>query len=370
MGTAVTFRLVPGTRGLYMLVTSPPNDLRRFAVDQGGRIRQFDDAGFTTTFLDIATAPDADIVAGGEQGLLGLAFHPKFKDNGQFFIFYTTLDNKNVLERYTVSKTDPNVADPASRTRILSIDDFASNHNGGMLEFGPDHYLYIGTGDGGGGGDPNANGQNTNALLGKILRIDVDKQENGKPYAIPDGNPFKTNSGGAPEVYIYGVRNPWRWGFDTNGDLSIADVGQDTIEELTILPAGKIAGSNLGWKMYEGGNCFAGPCDPTAKIMPQFTKAHSENWCSVIGGAVYRGACYPDLVGKYFFSDYCAHELYTATKTGTSWTFEQKLDVSYIDGNGTHPGFPDAPMSLHADARGELYLTADAGIFRLEVAPP
>jgi len=363
-GTALTFRLVPGTRAANLIVTSPPNDLRRFTIDQGGRIRQFDDAGYTTTMLDIS---NGDIAAGGEQGLLGLAFHPKFTTNGQLFIFYTTA-NANVVTRYTISATDPNVADPASATVMLSIPDFAANHNGGMMEFGPDGYLYIGTGDGGGGGDPQANGQNPNALLGKLLRIDVDKPANGKPYGIPAGNPF-AGGGGAPEVFMMGLRNPWRWSFDTNGDLYIGDVGQDTIEELDVIPAGKGAGMNLGWNMYEGANCFDGPCDPTNKAMPQFSKTHAENWCSVIGGAVYRGSCYPDLVGTYFFSDYCSHELFTAKKVGTMLMFEQPTNVSYIDGNGTHTGFPDAPTSLHADARGELYLTADAGIFRLEVVP-
>jgi glucose/arabinose dehydrogenase len=363
-GTAVTFRLVPGTRFANLLVTSPPNDLRRFTIDQGGRIKQFDDAGYTTTLLDIS---NGDIAAGGEQGLLGLAFHPKFATNGQFFIYYTT-SNANVVARYEISATDPNVADPATATTILSIPDFASNHNGGMIEFGPDGFLYIGTGDGGGGGDPMGNGQNPNALLAKLLRIDVDKQENGKPYGIPAGNPFAAG-GGAPEVFVMGLRNPWRWSFDRmTGDIYIGDVGQDEIEELTMLPAGKAAGANLGWRMYEGQRCYDGPCDPVNKVMPQFEKTHAENWCSVIGGEVYRGGCYPDLVGTYFFSDYCSHELYAGKKTGTALTFEMPA-VSYIDGNGTHAGFPDAPTSLHADARGELYLTADAGIFRMEVVP-
>jgi glucose/arabinose dehydrogenase len=363
-GTAVTFRLVPETRAANLLVTSPPRDLRRFTIDIGGRVRQFGDAGYTTTLLDIS---DGDIVAGGEQGLLGLAFHPDFATNRHFFIYYTT-DDANVIMRYTVSETDPDVADPASGMVLLSIPDFAANHNGGMIEFGSDGYLYIGTGDGGGGGDPRMHGQNPNTLLGKLLRIDVDKPANGKPYGIPAGNPFAA-AGGAPEVYVYGLRNPWRWGFDTNGDLYIGDVGQDEIEELTILPAGKIAGANLGWRMYEGASCFDGPCNPANIVMPQFTKTHGENWCSIIGGAVYRGSCYPDLVGTYFFSDYCAHELHSAKKTGTSWTFERPT-VSYIDGNGMHSGLPDAPTSFHADARGEIYMTADAGIFRLEVLPP
>jgi len=203
-----------------------------------------------------------------------------------------------------------------------------------------------------------------------MLRIDVDRPASGKMYGIPPSNPFASGTGGAPEVFIVGLRNPWRWSFDrATGDLYIGDVGQDQIEELTILPAGKAAGANLGWRMYEGERCFDGPCDPANKIMPQYTKTHADGWCSVIGGVVYRGGCYPDLVGSYFFTDYCAHGLVVAKKAGTSWTFEQP-QVSYIDGNGEHIGFPDAPTSMYADARGEIYLTADAGIFRLEVVAP
>jgi hypothetical protein len=238
-----------------------------------------------------------------------------------------------------------------------------------MIEFGSDGYLYIGTGDGGGGGDPNETGQDTNALLGKILRIDVNTKATGKEYGIPSGNPF-ASGGGAPEVFIYGVRNPWRWSFDrANGDLYIGDVGQNEVEELTMLPAGMQVGRNLGWDMYEGERCYEPPCDPASIVMPQFTKTHGDNWCSVIGGDVYRGTCYPDIVGTYFFSDYCSHELHAARKmTGSTLAFSMPT-VSYIDGAGTHAGMPAAPTSLHADARGELWLTADGGIFRLEAGP-
>ncbi|HEY5947048.1 MAG TPA: PQQ-dependent sugar dehydrogenase [Kofleriaceae bacterium] len=353
-GTTITFREVARTRGAALLVTSPPNDIRRFVVEQQGRIMQLTETGLAPTpFLDVS-----DLIACcGEQGLLGLAFHPKYATNGQFFIFYTT-DNANVVARYRVSATNPEVADPASATIMLSIPDFAGNHNGGMIEFGKDNLLYIGTGDGGGGGDPLHNGQNPDALLGKILRIDVDKPTAAKPYGIPSGNPF-ASAGGAPEVFIMGVRNPWRWSFDrANGDLYIGDVGQAEVEELTVIPAGQGAGANLGWNMYEGDRCFQQPCDLTGKTLPQFQKLHGESWCSVITGQTYRGACFPDIVGKHYLTDYCAHELVAATRAGTSVMTESPT-VHYIDAMGIHDGMPATPTSLHADARGELYLTTE-----------
>ena len=368
-GTTITFREVARTRGAALLVTSPPNDIRRFVVEQDGRILQLTDTGLSPTpFLDVSSI----IACCGEQGLLGLAFHPKYAANGTFFIYYTT-DDANVVARYKVSATDPQVADPAG-TVILSIPDFAGNHNGGMIEFGKDGYLYIGTGDGGGAGDPQATGQNTNSLLGKILRIDVDKKDTGKEYAIPSGNPFASNSGGAPEVFIMGLRNPWRWSFDKNGDLYIGDVGQGEIEELTVLELGKAAGANLGWKMYEGDRCFAPPCDPAGKIPPQYQRTHGDGWCSIIAGQTYRGQCYPDIVGKHFLTDYCDPELVAVTRSGANIVPESPT-ARWIDMAGMmHDGLPPTPTSLHADARGELYLTTEqvsgatsfGGIYRLE----
>ena len=366
-GSAITFRFLTQTQGAALLVTSPPHDLRRFVVERDGRIKLLTDTGLApAAFLDVT----AKITAGGEQGLLGLAFHPKFASNGTFFVFYT-LDDANVVERFTVSAMNPDVADPASGVVVLSIPDFAGNHNGGMIEFGPDGFLYIGTGDGGGGGDPQRTGQDPNRLLGKLLRIDVDKKAADKEYGIPAGNPF-ASGGGAPEVYVMGLRNPWRWSFDKNGDLYIGDVGQNMIEELTMLPAGEIAGKNLGWNMYEGESCFAPPCDPAGKVMPQFAINQSSGWCSVIGGQTYRGGCYPDIVGKHYFTDYCSHELRAATRMGAGLTVETIATVDFIDAQGqTRTGMPVTPTSLHADARGELYLTTEqpGAIYKLEAHP-
>jgi glucose/arabinose dehydrogenase len=373
-GTKITFRLVAETQGAALLVTSPPNDVRRFVVEQEGRIKLLADTGLSATpFLDLTRDPM--FAAGGEQGLLGLAFHPQFATNRTFFIFYTTGD-ANKVARYQVSATDPSTADAATRTEILSIPDFASNHNGGMMEFGPDGYLYIGTGDGGGGGDPMKTAQDPNALLGKMLRIDVDKKENGKEYGIPPGNPF-ASGGGAPEVWALGLRNPWRWSFDRGtGDLWIGDVGQGEVEELTMIPAGTTGTLNFGWSKYEGTSCFDPPCDAAGKTMPQYEETHGNGWCSVIGGQVYRGSCYPDMVGTYYFTDYCDPQLMTAKRNGNNLDVVQ-VDTSYLDANGMHDGPPGGPSSLHADSRGELFLTTTTtpaaanrgGVWHVEAGP-
>ncbi len=374
-GTSITFREVGRTRGAALLVTSPPSDIRRFVVEQDGRILQLTDTGLSpTVFLDVS-----DLIACcGEQGLLGLAFHPKYASNGTFFIYYTTTD-KNIVARYQVSATNPDVADPASGTIILSIDDFAGNHNGGMMEFGKDGFLYIGTGDGGGGGDPQHTGQDPMRLLGKILRLDVDKKADGKEYGIPSENPFAGTSAGAPEIFLMGVRNPWRWSFDQmTGDLYIGDVGQGEIEELTMIPAGMGAGANLGWNMYEGNACYQAPCDPAGITLPQYERTHADGWCSVIAGQTYRGGCYPDIVGKHYLTDYCKAELVAVTKSGVNALTPESPTVNWIDMAGTmHAGMPPAPTSLHADSRGELFLTTEqvmgqtssGGIYRLEAGP-
>ena len=367
-GTNVKLRQIGRVSGGAMLATSPPNDGRLFVVEQGGRIRIFENEMLKTTpFLDVTNV--AGFAAGGEQGLLGLAFHPNYANNRLFYVFYT-LGNANVVAKYTQSATDPNVADPASAEVLLSIPDFASNHNGGMMEFGADGYLYIGTGDGGGGGDPNRNGQNPNALLGKMLRIDVNNPGGGKPYGIPADNPFAT-AGGAPEVFMLGLRNPWRWSFDrATGDMWIADVGQGLIEELTVVKAGEQAGKNLGWSKYEGNACYATnytPCvdsenNSNGFTGPQVTRTHGQNWLAIIGGQVYRGQCFPDLVGAYFMTDNTAHPLVKATFAGGT--------VTTTDMPPPTGGWPTSPASIHADARGELFLTNTAGfVYQIEAGP-
>jgi glucose/arabinose dehydrogenase len=372
-GTTVSVRQIGTVSGGAMLVTAPPGDGRLFVLEQDGRIRIFENEQLKTApFLDIS----ADIAAGGEQGLLGLAFHPNYAGNREFFVFYTTA-SANVIARYTASTTDLNRADPASKTIILSIPDFAVNHNGGMLEFGADGFLYAGTGDGGGGGDPHRNGQATDRtaascttsgcepLLGKILRLDVDHPANGKPYGIPAGNPFETG-GGEPEIFLWGVRNPWRWSFDRmTGDMWIADVGQNVDEELDVLLAGQQAGKNLGWSMYEAARCYGNyTCDPAGITMPKVVKNHSaDGWYAIIGGQVYRGSCYPDLQGYYFYSDNVAHTMSRAH-------LEAGGTVTTVDLPAPVGGWPQSPASLHADARGELYLTTTSGaVYHIEAGP-
>ncbi len=373
-GTNITVRPLESLSDAIMLVTSPPGDSRRFLVQRDGYVRIVEaDALLPGTFLDV----NARIATGGEQGLLGLAFHPQYAQNGQFFIYYTT-NNANVVARCARSAGDANMAD-ATCPVILSVPDFASNHNGGMMEFGKDGFLYIGTGDGGGGGDPQRTSQNTNSLLGKMLRIDVDTRAPGKEYGIPADNPY-AGGGGAPEVYLTGLRNPWRWSFDKmTGDLWIGDVGQRQIEELTVLRAGQQLGKNLGWSVYEGSSCCDTqgdnctqtgqqyPCNTPNLTMPQVERTHGEGWVSIIAGEVYRGTCYPDLVGWHFYTDYLsqAEGLWRARLMANDM-----LEVVQVAG----VTLPNFVASIHADARGDLYLTtappAGGGrVYRIEVTP-
>ncbi|MBA3465147.1 MAG: PQQ-dependent sugar dehydrogenase [Deltaproteobacteria bacterium] len=348
-GEIVRPRLIGQTPGPAMLATSPPGDPRLFVVEQSGLIRVFIDEDLQPeAFLDISN----DIVAGGEQGLLGLAFHPQYATNGQFYVFYT-LSNANVVARCTVS-ANPARADGCAP--ILSIPDFASNHNGGMIEFGIDGLLYIGTGDGGGSGDPQRVAQNTSNLLGKILRIDVNNKDSGKEYKVPADNPFGN------EVWMYGLRNPWRWSFDTNGDIWIGDVGQGAIEEIDVLTPSEQRGANLGWSNFEGANCFRqGMCNAGNVVMPKVGHAASDGWHAIVGGQVYRGKCYPDLVGSYFYTDNERDRIMRAQLVNGTLMTQELV--------GTAPG---SPASIHADSRGELYLTTaqtPGRIYHLEANP-
>ncbi|HEX7918444.1 MAG TPA: PQQ-dependent sugar dehydrogenase, partial [Gemmatimonadales bacterium] len=241
---------------------------------------------------------------GDEQGTLGLAFAPDYATSGAFYVHTTDLAGNIRILRFKVSG-DPNVADPTSGVEILTFDHPQANHNGGMLAFGNDGYLYIGSGDGGGGGDPLETGQDPSDLLGAILRIDVSGDSAG--YAIPGTNPFVGDSGFAPEVWAYGLRNPWRFSFDRQThDLWIGDVGQGEWEEVDRLPAG-VGGQNLGWDDMEGTHCYepSSGCVRTGKTMPLFDYAHGTDRCSVIGGYVYRGPAVPEIQGMYVYGDLC-----------------------------------------------------------------
>ncbi len=316
-----------------------------YVVERGGTIRIIESDGSVRPdpFLDISER----VVAGGEQGLLGLAFHPAYRDDGRFYVMYTAAgDGANTVSEFTASG---GAGDPASERVLLSIADFAGNHNGGMVAFGPDGHLYVGTGDGGGGGDPEENGQDPFALLGKILRIDVDGTgSEGSPYAIPADNPFSDGSRAAPEVWAIGMRNPWRFSFDREtGDLWIGDVGQGRWEEIDAEPAGA-GGRNYGWDTMEGPDCFEEEgCDTAGLTLPVAAYTHDEGSCTVIGGHVYRGARYPDATGTYVYGDFCS---------GLVWG----LDAAAAMAAGTAEPvlLLEEGMSLSAfgeDEEGELY---------------
>ncbi len=378
-GSTVVMREIANVGSTAVLVTSPPGDPRLFVVEQRGAIRIIEDGMvLPTPFLDISDDRGGPVVDGGEQGLLGLAFDPDFATNGELYVTYTSLisptDNDPIdnLARYRVSAADRNVADPAG-TLVLALPRSRPQHNGGMVEFGADGYLYLGTGDGGSHGDPLRNGQNPDALHGKMLRIDVHQRANGAAYGIPRDNPYANGILGAPEVYMLGLRNPWRWSFDrATGDMWIGDVGQGKAEEVNVALAGAQAGKNFGWSTYEGNVCCAlqadlctqsppqQPCDPGGKTFPLDSRLRTDGWASIVGGQVYRGACYPDLVGWYFYTDFIKGGLAKARMRS-----DGSLEIVDLPGM-----FPTQPTSLHADARGEMYETDASGhIYHLEAVP-
>jgi glucose/arabinose dehydrogenase len=356
-----------------VLATAPVGDPRLFVVEQPGAIRIIEnplgDAQVRgTPFLDLRETGRID-AGGNEQGLLGLAFHPQYATNGRFFVFYTAVNPNNalVIAEYHVSSSDPNVADTAERRLIEVNHNTASNHNGGMVDFGSDGYLYFGTGDGGEQGDPFHRAQDPQELRGKILRIDVDQ---GDPYGIPAGNPYADGKSGKPEIWALGLRNPFRFSFDRQtGDFYVGDVGQDSIEEVSVYPASSKAAPNFGWSTWEGDDCFRegeGDPDDCAQHMdgmtfPFGTHSHGDNWASVIGGAVYRGTCFPDLDGQYYYTDFYAADLWHARFVGGQIQGHEQIV----------PNFVDAPSSIHNDGFGEIFITAhqDGVVFRLVVEP-
>ncbi|MEZ5039216.1 MAG: PQQ-dependent sugar dehydrogenase [Saprospiraceae bacterium] len=350
--------LVEFARGLTKPVDiSHAGDERLFIVEKNGYIRilQANGALETTPFLDID-----DRVRGNEseRGLLGLAFHPDYANNGYFFVNYTNNDGDTRISRFKVSANNPNQADPNSEKILLSVDQPFENHNGGELAFGPDGYLYIALGDGGSGGDPNNAGQTRTNLLGKMLRIDVN---NGNPYAIPADNPFANDDFTLDEVWALGLRNPWRFSFDRlTGDLWIGDVGQGNWEEINFQLANSSGGENYGWRCYEGNAPFNTSGCPGANNLVFPIHDYSSNFtigCSVTGGFVYRGSAFPDLYGHYVYTDYCSGRIWSIVPDGEGgWTNTEWLDGS----NSQYSSFGE-------DQNGELYLAAIGGgqIFRV-----
>jgi glucose/arabinose dehydrogenase len=323
---------------------------RLFVVEKAGTIALLRDGKpAAAPFLDITSLVNSD---GNEQGLLGLAFHPQYAKNGRFFVYYTARNGDDTLARYQVSG-DPDHADPATGTVLFAVPDPAPNHNGGMLAFGPDGYLYAGLGDGGSAGDPWDNGQSRNALLGKLLRLDVD---NGEPYSIPADNPWPSSADARGEIWAYGLRNPWRFSFDrANGDLYIGDVGQNAYEEIDVQRAGGKGGLNYGWNTREGLHCYRSQsCDTAGFVDPVAEYDHGEG-CSITGGYVYRGKAFPSLQGRYIFGDYCSGTIWSLQENGGAWERRKLLDSRL------------SISSFGEDEAGELYLTSlgEDGLYRV-----
>ena len=333
-----------------LLVTSAPGDSRLFIVEKDGRVRIVKNGNLLARpFLDVTGLTSK----GGEQGLLGLALDPQFATNRRFFISYTNTSGNSVLASYTASATNPDSADERSVAIRLTVDQPASNHNGGHIVFGPGGYLYMGLGDGGGSNDQFRNGQDRTDLLGSLLRLDV---SGATGYAVPAANPFVGQGGGVlGELWDWGLRNPWRFSFDrANGDLYIADVGQNLVEEVNVATAasGGGRGLNYGWPIMEGLSCFnAATCNQTGLTLPVLDYTHSDG-CSVTGGYVYRGTALPSLQGTYFYSDFCS-----------GWI----RSFRYASGQATEPAsWPDLEPggnvpSFGEDADGELYVMSSGG---------
>lgn len=319
---------------------------RLFLVSKAGTLSVFDDAAILPQpFLDLTPIVRS---TGVERGLHGLAFHPDYDVNGFFYVMYTDLNSDSTLARYKVSE-DPNVADPASGEILLVIPQPDQFHNASQLQFGPDGFLYIGSGDGGFVGDPNNNAQNLSTLLGKILRIDVD---GGSPYAIPPDNPFVGVPGARPEIWAYGVRNPWRFSFDRlTGDLYMGDVGQSTWEEVNFQPASSPGGENYGWRLMEGLHCYNPPtgCFNPSLTLPILEYEHQGflGQCSVTGGFVYRGSRFPRFEGAYFYGDWCSGRVWAARQIAGQWISTEVLDSSI------------SPNTFGEDEAGELFVGDD-----------
>jgi len=328
---------------------------RIFVFEQGGKTKIVRN-GITNDkpFLDVSSRLDGLNIAYSEKGLLGMAFHPQYKNNGRFFIYYSApydksgFDHKSIVAEYKVSGSNPDIAE-TSEIIIMEIPQPESNHNGGMLEFGPDGYLYIGLGDGGGANDEHGtigNGQDLNTPLGKILRIDINRE---KPYYVPNDNPFVNKANHLPEIYAYGLRNPWRFSFDpVNGRLYCGDVGQNKYEEINIIEKG----GNYGWRIMEGLHCFNPPsnCDKTGLKLPIAEYDHDVG-ISVCGGYMYRGDSYPSLHGYYFYGDWSGKLFCLKRKPDGTWE-ELKVSVNEENSNEINGKL----NSMGVDANGDVYL--------------
>jgi len=349
-----TFELVQVASGFsHPLDVQQPDDNsgRLFVVEQGGHIEiiQSDGTRAAAPFLDVSGR--SGFTTGDEMGLLGLAFHPNYASNGHFYVNYTRNNGtqiQTIIAEFTASAANANFADPSTENILLTVDQPSPIHKGGSLAFGKDGFLYIGLGDGGPEDDPSGNGQNTNLLLGKMLRIDVDSGHSpGLNYAIPPGNPF-ANGGGRAEIWLYGLRNPYRFSFESvSGDLLIGDVGQDKYEEVDRITPSQ-GGANLGWNTMEGSHCFNPPtgCPTAGLTMPIFEYDHTQGDKAIIGGRVYYGAKMPSLDGGYVFGDFISGRMWVLTANGSTLTRTFLLNVA-----------PNDISAIGQDQLGELYVT-------------
>jgi glucose/arabinose dehydrogenase len=326
--------------------TGVAGDNRLFILERSGAIRIMSTTGIknATPFLNLTNRVNSN-GGSGEDGLMGLVFHPSYTSNRYFYVSYTIADQSLNVSRFTRDVSNPDIADPNSEVVLLNVPHPGqSNHNGGDLHFGPDGYLYISTGDGGGGGNPSNSAQNLSSLQGKLLRIDVD---NGSPYSIPSTNPFANSTTSKKEIWAYGLRNPWRFSFDQGtDDLWIGDVGQDAREEINFQPANTAGGRNYGWRCYEGNSNFnlTGCAAKSSYTFPIGEYDHASGRCALIGGYVYRGTRYPAMLGHYFFTDFCTGDFYTLYPNGLGgWTQELLLRL------------PNNPGAFGEDNSGELY---------------
>ena len=327
---------------------------RLFVVEQAGRIRIVRNGAVAATFLDI----ESRVGSGGERGLLGLAFHPRYAENGRFFVNYTDHAGDTHISEFRAQPPASDAADPGSERQLLFVPQPFPNHNGGGLAFGNDGRLYIALGDGGSGGDPFGNGQDLGTPLGKILRIDVD---GAAPFAVPPDNPFLGTPGAFPAVWAYGLRNPWRISFDrATGDLLIGDVGQDVLEEVDVGLASRGGGENYGWNVMEGSRCFGGPgtCSAAGLTLPVVEYSHGDG-CSITGGYVYRGCRMPGYHGTYFYGDYC-------TALVRSFRLQNGAATDQRDWTSALSHGVDSISSFGVDADGEIYIVDHRGeVYRI-----
>lgn len=327
-----------------------------YVMEQAGQLSSFENRKDVSSKTRVLNIDDRVDDSSNEMGLLGLAFHPDFASNGYLFVNYTASDpRRTVIARFTAIPSDPtSQIDKATEKVILEIDQPYGNHNGGGLEFGPDGYLYIGVGDGGAGGDPQGNGQNLGTLLATILRIDVDGSTGNLNYAVPDDNPFVGRTDARGEIWAYGLRNPWRFSFDSvTGNLWVADVGQNQYEEVDIVESGK----NYGWKTMEASHCFSpkSDCDQTGLVLPVAEYGRGLGG-SITGGYVYRGTAVPALAGLYVYADYVSGRIWALTSgADTTYTTEEIFDTDL------------AIVSFGIDSNNELFVLAfDGHVYRFE----